>query len=217
MESKLSQKIQNDKLRIRSSEELSNQMEGLLILKKVLSLTLKKWFLSGGTLLGAYRDGDFIPWDWDIEVTVLTEEAINKKDLIINNLVEAGFILKKTNNTRENFKIVVEGWGTKYEILGRYLNEDGTLRERLMTKVPSKYFEKIEIVSFRGHEFPAPSPVEDFLKALYGNWKIPVKTTDKKSYFSDDAYKPLEHKLFKIFLNRMKLIIKFFKQKLSKW
>ena len=86
-------------------------MEGLLILKKVLSLTLKNWFLSGGTLLGAYRDGDFIPWDWDIEVTVLTEEAINKKDLIINNLLEAGFILKKTNNTKENFKIVVEGWG----------------------------------------------------------------------------------------------------------
>ena len=50
MESKLSQKIQNDKLRIRSSEELSNQMEGLLILKKVLSLTLKKWFLSLGDL-----------------------------------------------------------------------------------------------------------------------------------------------------------------------
>ena len=94
MESKLSRKIQNDKLRIRSSEELSNQMEGLLILKKVLSLTLKNGF-SGGTLLGAYRDGDFIPWDWDIEVTVLTEEAINKKDLIINNLLESGFILKK--------------------------------------------------------------------------------------------------------------------------
>ena len=62
---------------------------------------------------------------------------------------------------------MVEGWGTKYEILRRYLNKDGTLRERLMTKVSSKYFEKIEIVSFRGHDFIKSV---DFLKALYGNY-----------------------------------------------
>ena len=39
-----------------------------------------------GTLLGAYRDCDFIPWDWDVEVTVMTEEAREKENKLLNNL-----------------------------------------------------------------------------------------------------------------------------------
>ena len=39
------------KLRIRSEQELSKQMEGLIQLKKVLDQTLDKWFLSGGLSL----------------------------------------------------------------------------------------------------------------------------------------------------------------------
>jgi len=198
---------QEDKLRIRSVQELFYQMEGLLVLRKVLSSTLKKWFLSGGTLLGAYRDGDFIPWDWDVEVTVLTEEAINKKNLIINKLLESGFKLKKIDPSKENFKIVAEGWGTKYEILGRHLDKYGNSRVRLMTKVPSKFFEKIQIIKLRGHNFPAPSPTEGFLEALYGNWKIPVKTTDKKSYFSANAYIQRKQNIYEKFLKWISSLI----------
>ena len=66
-------------------------MEGLIVLKDVLNSNLDRWFLSGGTLLGFYRDGDFIPWDWDVEVTVLTEEAIDKHKNILNALVNSGF------------------------------------------------------------------------------------------------------------------------------
>ena len=51
----------DDKLRTRSADELDKQMDGLIALSKVLDEHLGKWFLSGGTLLGAYRDGDFIP------------------------------------------------------------------------------------------------------------------------------------------------------------
>ena len=90
-----------DKLRTRSSIDLSNQMEGLLVLSKVLNLTLEKWFLSGGTLLGAYRDGDFIPWDWDVEVTVLTEEASKKEGELLNNLIAAGFLIASSDSSIE--------------------------------------------------------------------------------------------------------------------
>ena len=174
----------NDKLRTRSAKELTRQMEGLVVLSKVLDATLERWFLSGGTLLGAYRDGDFIPWDWDVEVTVLTEEAQGKEGALLKGLLAAGFVIASSDSSWENFKIVAAGWGTEYEILGRYLKENEGLRARRMTEVPARFFETHETVTFRGHDFPAPSPTDDFLEALYGGWKTPLKTADKKSYLS---------------------------------
>ena len=177
-----------NKLRIRSAEELSLQMVGLVTLAEVLSKHLARWYLSGGTLLGACRDGDFIPWDWDVEVTVLTEEVQPKEGAVLKALLEAGFVISASDSSRENFKIVASGWGTAYEILGRYLKGDGAARARLTTEVPAHFFESQEVVAFRGHSFPAPSPAEDFLEALYGDWRTPLKTADKHAYFSSQAY-----------------------------
>lgn len=179
----------NDKLRIRSAAELTRQMEGLVVLSKVLDATLDRWFLSGGTLLGAYRDGDFISWDWDVEVTVLTEEAQGKEGALLKGLLAAGFVIASSDSSWENFKIIAAGWGTEYEILGRYLKESDSLRARMMTEVPARFFEANQTVTFRGHNFPAPSPANEFLEALYGDWKTPLKTADKQSYFSAGAYR----------------------------
>jgi len=182
------EKKNKKKLRIRSDKELSERMEGLIQLKKVLEATLDKWFLSGGTLLGAYRDGDFIPWDWDVEVTVLTEEAQKKEAKLLNSLINAGFLIASFDSSFENFKIVALGWGTEYEILGRYFRVSDDSRVRLTTKVPSQLFKNSEIVTFRNHDFPAPSPVSQFLESLYGDWKKPLKSANKKNYFSKDAF-----------------------------
>ena len=180
---------ESSKIRIRTSQELSLQMEGLIELKKIMNSLLKNWFLSGGTLLGVYRDGDFIPWDWDVEVTVLSEEAIIKEGELLKSLVLAGFTITNLDSTKENFKIDAKGWGTSYEIVGRYLKNNNTIRARSMTEVPSKFFQSTEIVTFRGHDFPAPSPTDKFLEAMYGDWKKPKKTVDKNQYYSKSAHK----------------------------
>jgi len=187
------------KLRTRSAQDLSLQMEGLLLLKEILNKTFDKWFLSGGTLLGAFRDGDFIPWDWDVEVSVLAEEAVQKEGELLKNLIAAGFLISSNDTSIENFKISVKGWGTEFEILGRCLNDNKDLRTRNTTKIPAYFFEKIEMITFRGHNFPAPSPINNYLEALYGDWKTPLKTANKKKYFSKVAYQKNTNR----FLNRV--------------
>ena len=125
----------------------------------------------------------------DVEVTVLTEEASKKEGELLNNLIAAGFLIASSDSSIENFKIVVVGWGTEYEILGRYLRETDNTRTRIMTKVPARFFKTTEIV-LRGYNFPAPCPIDEFLTALYGDWKTPLKTTPKiKELFFKDAFR----------------------------
>ena len=54
--------------------------------------------LIDGVLLGAVRDGDFIAWDWDVELALFEEEVINNTTVILNALHLRGFeILLVTN------------------------------------------------------------------------------------------------------------------------
>ena len=65
----------DDKVRLRTKEELSAQNEGLILIKNILDKIEVKYYLSSGTLLGAVRDKDFIPWDWDVQMYLIMENA----------------------------------------------------------------------------------------------------------------------------------------------
>ena len=58
--------MENDKIRIRTPEELEVRKKEFLIICDVLEELKIKYFLQTGILLGAVRDNDFIKWDWDI-------------------------------------------------------------------------------------------------------------------------------------------------------
>lgn len=177
----------DEKVRLRSEEELDLQFQGLVRVSIVMSRVLDRWFLGTGTLLGAVREGDFIKWDWDVCIDVLTEEARPKQGELCDQLEGEGFQITKVDSTIKNFKVVASGYGTDYEILGRYLKR-GNIRARLMLEVPAKFYEKQECVKIRGQSFPAPSPAEEYLEALYGDWRTPKRTADKSEYFSPAAF-----------------------------
>ena len=90
---------------------------------------------------------------------MLTEEAYEKEGKLLKGLLGAGFVIASSDSTQDNFKIVTAGWGTKYEIMGRHLNVSDSLRRRIMTEVPSRFFETVEMMSFRCHDFRATSPL----------------------------------------------------------
>ncbi len=195
------------RLRIRTEEELCQQMTGLRLLAGVLSQTLEDWFLSGGTLLGAYRDGDFIPWDWDVELTVLTEEARPKTREILRRMKRLGFGLVKVDFSRKNYKIVLKAYGTTYEILGRKIA--GHNRVRLMTKIPKHFFEKRDFINLRGAPFPTPFPIEGFLEQLYGDWHQAKRTLNKKEYLSEASLLQGQGRVAEAFHSRLNSLIVF--------
>ena len=66
------------KVRIRTKEELLVRKQEFLKICEILDKLNIKYFLQGGLLLGAIRHRDFIPWDWDAELSVFTTEVAPK-------------------------------------------------------------------------------------------------------------------------------------------
>lgn len=179
---------ESEKIRIRSKEELQSQLAGLIQICEVLESCGLRWFLSGGTLLGAVRGGHFIPWDWDVEVTVLTEQARPLRSHMLEKLSNLGFGVSIVDHSITNFKIVVTGFGTKYEIVG-LRRKGGRFRSRGMMDVSASLFEVQEFVRLGGQSFPAPSPAISYLEEVYGDWQIPKRTSVKSEYLTPQANK----------------------------
>ncbi len=60
--------------------------------KEILDSHYVEFWLEGGTLLGAARNGRFIPWDRDIDLGMWAKKISQKKrSLIAKNFIERGF------------------------------------------------------------------------------------------------------------------------------
>ena len=79
-------KYHDPKVRDRTEKELSVRKKEFLMICDVLDILGVNYFLNTGILLGAVRNNDFIKWDWDIEISVFTDELLPKIDLISNEI-----------------------------------------------------------------------------------------------------------------------------------
>ena len=83
------------KVRDRTTDELLVRKKEFLKICDILDILNINYFLTSGILLGAVRDNDFIKWDWDIEISVFTNELLPKIDLVSNELKKANFKIEK--------------------------------------------------------------------------------------------------------------------------
>jgi len=195
----------DSKIRIRSQYELDMQNLGLLELRNIMNKMEIRYFLSGGTLLGAIRENNFIKWDWDVEINLLTEEVFEKKNEISKFLETENFEITKFNKTFDSLKWEAKKYGATYEIVGLYKERNWRYRLKKGLKVPSFLFEKYKVISFLGNTYTTFADPEKYLEFCYGDWRTPKRTSNKSDYCS------LEHlpklKFHNRVLNKIKSIL----------
>ena len=131
-----------------------------------------KFTLIMGTLLGAYRDKDFIEWDYDIDVAIKSEVKGRILDLI---------------PALENLGILVcryDGNLLSFERNGSYIDfyffrPYFLFWRKIMTGIVTKasFFNQIKLYKFLDTEYFVPADIEGYLRYHYGDWRTPDKNS----------------------------------------
>ena len=137
------------------------------------------YWLDFGTLLGAVRDEEFIPWDGDLDFGVLARD-LDAIPALEREVAAAGFHLDRSDPSGVP-RVCYSDVNWQHVDLLPWAQDGDVLRTEdpeydwpgvsnaAKTAFPSSYLEAPESVRLYGRAFPAPSPVHDFLrKHRYG-------------------------------------------------
>ena len=144
---------------------------------------IRHW-LSHGTILGAYRDNNFIAWDDDADLGM---DFSQRGDMgpVLAELADRGFYIppcdpakpiSKDNAPYYDMVAIrdgekIEGWF--FEKFGDHYIYDKP-RAGNSLKHHTKYYDELGTFNFRGVEFNIPNHIEDYLVMMYGEtWRIP--------------------------------------------
>ena len=178
-------------IRDRTEKEILIIKKDFSALAKILEDLSINFFIDSGALLGIYRDGDIIKWDWDIELSFYDYELIDNMGKIIENVVKNGFLIHKIDKNNNKLEIYR---GVPYEIFsftfkGWKHNKKKCLFERKEFRVPDKYFLNLANINYLNFKFNCPGPIVEYLDFLYGDWKTPKRLGNLQEYLTKDYYK----------------------------
>lgn len=157
-------------------------LQNLILLDEIFRRNNTEYWLSCGTLLGFYRQGDFISHDLDTDVCI-SIDSLNLN--LLKDIFKNGFKCNRVfGRIHDGFEIALFKNGVKTDLFFVYKKDDYWYHSVYanFTNIDSvKYdyiFEPIEIkeTQFLGHMFKTPSDIESVLKQQYGeDWAIPNK------------------------------------------
>lgn len=158
------------------------------------------YFLEGGTLLGIVRNGDLLPWDHDVDISVNSCDVEKILRLKIP-LLRLGYKLT-VRKSPINFGPVKKGAYSvikikpifRYmaymlfpktscrmvimDVFVKYSDKQHTywVAEGNVMRVEREHYDKYECVAFQGKSLKVPADYCGYLTKKYGNWKVEVKS-----------------------------------------
>lgn len=183
-------------------------LETLIEADKVVSAFGGRMFLAFGTLLGAYREHDFIAHDCDIDVGLMASE---RPENMLELMKAAGFVLRNQQYVKETGRIVVDRYERKnvgidffYFFDDDRFSNDSEYADNIYTYIAYRHETKdwreanvtdgfptiikpqikttFSRKNFLGYDFYMPEAVEQWLVRLYGEHYM---TPDPKWSLSD--------------------------------
>ena len=149
--------------------------ERLLDIKRILDQLGAVFFIASGTCLGAIREGQFIPWDDEMDMgSVIGLNGLDEKtiDRGIAAFKDNGYYVHVDRSSRHIGVHVVKSsiradW-TCHRIVGDSVFQYPGVR------TPLELFTQLKEIDFIGEKFLVPNPPEKYLETKYGpNWATP--------------------------------------------
>lgn len=158
----------------------NNLIEMLPYVTELLKKNNVKYWLDWGTLLGAVRDGRMIPWDFDIDLGIYSEDVAKALalrtevwkdgyDLCVCPVLESKLYFYKKDDSGVDFHIDLDAWIKDGDILRSNFNQDiiHTAEE----------LENLQELEFEGKMYPVPKEPEKVLARFFGqDWRRPKVT-----------------------------------------
>ena len=173
---------------IKNETQLSQQAEMLQEVLNVLDeMNIKNW-LHSGTVLGIYREDDFIKWDTDTEIAVHYEDIKPVENEVVKRLKQKDYKIKHRPEKdhygivglKKGYKIEIDGW--KNEEGQNYVNYSRKKSRRYV--VPKPFFDVLTIKILRGVAVKIPEDTERYLEWVYGDWQTPKQSSNNRKYLA---------------------------------
>jgi len=163
-----------------------NAKSVLLEIKTIFDQSNVKFWLRRGVLLGAVRESRFIPYDHDIDISIIAEDW---NPSMAGQFKKQGFAYKERRYYQNLITTVILqklGIGTAIVFEYLYPPENSFIHlcrnpDDCCAITPTKFLVNDFFIEFLGETFRIPFAVEEQLARIYGkDWKIPVE--DKKDF-----------------------------------
>ena len=151
----------------------------LYVIETLESQGVRYW-LEGGSLLGAARTGQIIPWDYDVDIGVYKEDMLKCTQLIKASSEPyqdlEGYVWERSQEEEGNFYRVQFSMSNHLhvDIFPFFANEKGMMTKNFWSphrqdmEFPEHYLKPLEKLQFLGRMVSVPNHYKDFLELKFG-------------------------------------------------